>query len=146
MPLLTIAIGFVIQLGIVAFLLKKLVHNFDPRNPRNTWPLTLLASFLVSAVSTTRAVLFPDGAVFELGGALMLQALVLVVIYRLTPGLSVALIILVGVASLAIALGAGILYGISPLLAIAGAVVAIGLPVLSAYRSRQLRARLDAVE
>jgi hypothetical protein len=136
-----LGLGFMMRLGLVAFLLQKLVGSFEPTNQRNTWGSAFLASGLVAAIGFGVDFAGSCGVV----ATILVQAVPLVAIYRLSFGLSVALIVITGVASFAIGLAVWVLLQVSPLLAILGTLAACGLPAFAIYRERELQSRLDAV-
>ncbi len=147
---LKLATNFVISMLLVAWLSKKLIHNFESDNPRNTWRRAFMAGALAAVGGMLIHHLLDNRAVWIRGCAgLGLHIAIYVSLYRLSVFLSFGISILMSLIVLALALGLGLalrfLAAISPWLILVGLVLIIGIPLLLWWRDRKQRKLMDKI-
>ncbi|MBW2457649.1 MAG: hypothetical protein JRI68_24305 [Deltaproteobacteria bacterium] len=145
--LITLA-GWAVAWVVSAAVLRGLVKNFRPQNPRNNWTTALLVTFAMSVIGAVAGVLAQGaGFVAQLGG-LLAQVALLAIVYRIGVGLSIGIGFLVGIVMLAIAFGAALalvfLSAFGPAGVIGGLVVGIGAPVAVMIRNRRQEQKMIA--
>ncbi len=145
--LVTIA-GWAVAWVVSAAILRGLVKNFRPQNPRNNWTTALAVTFAMSVIGAGGGYLALSLGFTAQLGAFVLQTALLGIVYRIGVGLSIGIGILIGIIMLAIAFGAGLALGFlavfGPVGVIGGIVVGIGAPVLVMIRNRRQEQKMIA--
>jgi hypothetical protein len=145
--LITLA-GWAVAWVVSAAVLRGLVKNFRPQNPRNNWTTALWVTFVMSVIGAAAGYLAQGAGFMAQLGGLLAQVALLAIVYRIGVGLSIGIGILIGIIMLAIAFGAGLtlafLAAFGPVGVIAGLVVGIGVPVTVMIRNRRAEQRMIA--
>jgi MFS family permease len=135
---------------IIAYLARKLVDNFEPENPRNTWRNAFLTALLMLALREVSNLVSDDLGIAALAIGLAANAIPFWVIYRVSFGLGIGIGCLLSILLFAIAFGAvlgfAFLFSIHPAVAAAGVLLAVGIPVLLYVRDRRFRKRMESVD